>query len=97
MKVTRKDMQFIFICVGAAALVVIAAHLLWPPNTAREGVPISQAHVAEYAYVGSAEREVFHRPDCEWAKKISPQNLLGFKTREDATKSGRTPCKVCKP
>lgn len=28
MKLTRKDIQFIIICVGAAALVVIAAHFL---------------------------------------------------------------------
>jgi hypothetical protein len=39
---TRKDIQFIAICIGATALVVIAAHLLWPPKTAREDVPISQ-------------------------------------------------------
>jgi methylphosphotriester-DNA--protein-cysteine methyltransferase len=45
----------------------------------------------------AAQREVFHRPDCEWAKKINPQNLVGFKTREDAIKSGKRPCKVCKP
>jgi hypothetical protein len=94
---TRKDIQFIAICVGAVALVVIAAHLVWPPKTIREGVPITQSQVAEYAYVASAQREVFHQPDCEWAKKISHQNLVGFKSREDAIKSGRRPCKVCKP
>jgi hypothetical protein len=97
LKMTRKDIQFIFICVGAVALVVITAHLLWPPRTAREDVPISQAQVAEYAYVASAQREVFHRSNCEWAKKISPHNLVGFKSREDAINSGRRPCKVCKP
>jgi len=79
MKLTRKDIQFIVICIGAVALIVIAVHLLWPPGTAREGVPISQAEVVEYAYIASAQREVFHRPDCEWAKKISTQNLVGFK------------------
>jgi hypothetical protein len=94
---TRKDIQFIAICVGAAALVVIAAHLLWPPRTAREGVPTSQAQAAEYAYVASVNSEVFHQPNCKWAKKISPQNLVGFKTREEAIKSGRKPCRVCKP
>lgn len=60
-------------------------------------VKITSGQVAEYAYVASAQREVFHRPDCELAKKISPQNLVGFKTREDAINSGRRPCKVCKP
>jgi hypothetical protein len=31
-KLTRKDIQFIAICIVAAALVVIAAHFLWPPG-----------------------------------------------------------------
>lgn len=97
MRLTRKDIQFIAICVGAAALVVIAAHLVWPPKTPTEGVPITRNEVAEYAYVASVNSEVFHRPDCEWAKKISPRNLVGFKTREDVIKSGRRPCKVCRP
>ncbi len=37
---TRKDIQFIIVCVGATALVVIAAHLIWPPKTPTEGIPI---------------------------------------------------------
>jgi hypothetical protein len=94
---TRKDIQFIAICVGAVALVVIGAHLLWPPAKLAPEVKITSGQVAEYAYVASAQREVFHRPDYEWAKKIILQNLVGFKTREDATKSGRRPCKVCRP
>ena len=82
---------------GEVALVVIAAHLLWPPKSAREGVPISQAQVAEYAYVASANSGVFHQPDCRYAKKISERNLTGFNSRADAINSGRRPCKVCKP
>lgn len=94
---SRKDIQFIAICVGAAALVVIAAYLVWPTKTTREGAPITQSQIAEYAYVASVNSEVFHQPNCRWAKKISPRNLVGFKTREEAIKSGRRPCKVCKP
>jgi methylphosphotriester-DNA--protein-cysteine methyltransferase len=76
---------------------VIAAHLLWPPKTTMERVPITSAEVAEYSYIASVNSEVFHRPACKWAKKIYPRNLVGFKTREDAINSGRSPCKVCKP
>ncbi len=94
---TRKDIQFIAICIGAAALVVIVAHLLWPPKATTESAPITQREVAKYAYVASVNSEVFHNPDCRWAKKISPRNLVGFKSREDAVESGRRPCKVCKP
>ena len=94
---TRKDIQFITICVGAAALVVIAAHLLWPPAKHAPEAQVTQAQVAEYAYIASANSEVFHRPACKWAKKISLRNLVGFKSREDAINSGRRPCKVCEP
>jgi len=85
---TRKDIQFIGICVGAAAVVVIAAYLVWSP---------APTQVAEYAYVASINSEVFHQPDCTWVKKISPRNLVTFKSREDAINSGRRPCKVCGP
>jgi len=94
---TRKDIQFIAICVGAVALVVIAVHLIWPPKAPPEGTPIRQAEAAEYAYVASVNSEVFHQPNCRWAKQISERNLIGFKTREEVVKLGRRPCKVCKP
>ncbi len=48
-------------------------------------------------YVASKKSDVFHYPDCIWAKKISPYNLIKFPTREDALNSGRRPCKVCNP
>jgi len=48
-------------------------------------------------YVGSKKRNVFHRPDCRWAAKIAPQNLVRFRTREEALKAGYRPCKVCRP
>lgn len=48
-------------------------------------------------YVASKKSDVFHYPDCVWAKKISPYNLIKFQTREDALNSGRRPCKVCNP
>jgi len=50
-----------------------------------------------WKYVASKRSEVFHHPDCKWAKKISPKNLIGFKSKEEAIKSGRRPCESCKP
>lgn len=97
-KMTRKDIQFIAICVGAAALVVIAAHLVWPPEAQTVHFDYIQAPQGD-VYVASVNSEVFHKPDCRWANlyKIKPYNLTGFKSREDAVESGRRPCKVCKP
>jgi hypothetical protein len=51
----------------------------------------------EYQYVASKNRPVFHKPDCQPAKRISPENLVGYKTREDAINAGKRPCKRCKP
>ena len=51
----------------------------------------------EWKYVASKNSKVFHRPDCKWAKKISSKNLIGFRSREEAVKSGRRPCRSCEP
>lgn len=52
---------------------------------------------ADFKYVGSKNSNKYHYPDCKWAKKISPKNLVTFKTAEEAVKAGYVPCKVCKP
>lgn len=48
-------------------------------------------------YWSSSKSDKFHRPTCRWAQKISPYNLVTFKTREDALRTGLKPCKECKP
>ena len=59
--------------------------------------PNTKPAAAEYKYVASKNRPTFHKPDCRWTKKISPENLVGYKTREDAINAGKKPCKQCKP
>jgi hypothetical protein len=59
--------------------------------------PAPSPDKAQYAYVASKTGKVFHLPGCPSAKRILPQNLVGFKTREEAITSGRTPCKICNP
>ncbi len=58
-------------------------------------VPVSP----EEYYVASrrSQRFVFHRPDCESAKKIKNDNLIRFDTRDEALDSGYSPCRTCKP
>jgi hypothetical protein len=53
--------------------------------------------IAEYKYVASKNSEVFHTPNCRSAKRISPENMVIYKTREEAIKAGKRPCKVCTP
>ena len=61
------------------------------------GNKITKAETMQYAYVASAERNIFHKPSCRWVKKISEQNLIGFTSRDDAIKSEKRPCKTCQP
>ncbi|AZF90250.1 MAG: nuclease [Phage 5P_2] len=49
------------------------------------------------AYVGNRRSKVFHRPDCEWAQKIAPQNRVEFRNREEAVRARYRLCKVCRP
>ncbi|MHC4172001.1 MAG: Ada metal-binding domain-containing protein [Planctomycetota bacterium] len=59
--------------------------------------PPGKQVVAEYTYVASKNSEVFHKPQCRWAKKISPRNLGGYNSTDEAVKAGKRPCKLCKP
>ena len=42
-------------------------------------------------------REPYHRPDCKWAQRIAPENLVGYDSKEDAEADGHRPCKACRP
>jgi hypothetical protein len=52
---------------------------------------------ADYKYVGSAKSNKYHYPNCEWALKIHPDNLVTFKSAKEALDAGYVPCKVCRP
>ena len=51
----------------------------------------------DYKYVGSSKSNKYHYPNCQWALKIKPKNLVTFKTAKEAQAAGYIPCKVCKP
>jgi hypothetical protein len=51
----------------------------------------------EYGFVSSSSSNVFHKPECRWAQNISKENLVVYKTREEAIKAGKRPCKTCNP
>jgi hypothetical protein len=50
-----------------------------------------------YKYVSSKNSQVFHSPQCRSAKRIKPENLVGYNSREEVLQAGKRPCKVCKP
>jgi hypothetical protein len=59
--------------------------------------PVPVTALNKYKYVASKNSKVFHKPDCRWAQQISPKNLVGYNTRQEAIKAGKRPCKRCKP
>ncbi|SHI46580.1 Ada metal-binding domain-containing protein [Desulfofundulus thermosubterraneus] len=69
---------------GAASSTAAAKEVESKPNT-------------EANYIGNARSKKFHRPDCEWAQKIAPENRMEFRTRAAAMSEGYEPCKVCRP
>jgi methylphosphotriester-DNA--protein-cysteine methyltransferase len=71
------------------------------PSRAADSVDAALPCLASASSTGeccaSSAAEVFHRPACEWARKISPQNLLRYKTRDKASAAGKKPCRICNP
>jgi hypothetical protein len=59
--------------------------------------PVTESTPVEYEYVASKNGKVFHKPDCIWAKKIKPENLVGYSSRKEAINAGKKPCKQCNP
>jgi len=69
-----------------------------PPPVQPQPAPAAQTATAKTGrYVDSVTREPLHRPSCQWAQRISPENREWFATREEAINAGHRPCKVCNP
>jgi hypothetical protein len=47
--------------------------------------------------ISSAQRDVYHRAGCQWARRISAGNAVGYATAADAQADSRRPCQVCRP
>ena len=59
--------------------------------------PVAKSTPAEYKYVASKNSEVFHKPECSSAKRIKPENLIGYGSRDEAINTGKRPCRRCNP
>ena len=44
-------------------------------------------------YVGSKNSDIYHKPECEWAKRIKPENLVCYHSEEEV--KNLTPAKSC--
>lgn len=50
----------------------------------------------DYPYVASKTSSVFHNVTCSYARKISKGKRVYYRTREQAIRDGKRPCKKCK-
>jgi hypothetical protein len=57
----------------------------------------SELLAVENEFVASKNSGIFHKPDCRWAKNISPSNLVSYRNMEEAIKDGKKPCGTCRP
>ena len=49
------------------------------------------------AFVGSSRSPVFHKASCPSVKKLSPNNLVTYGSRDEAIQAGKRPCPICNP
>lgn len=74
---------------------------LWADMNAQSVPPIVRptplARALPDSYVGTINSNIFHHPDCQWAKKIKAENRLVYTSRDEAVAEGRRPCQTCKP
>jgi hypothetical protein len=66
-------------------------------ETDTSAAPEKQVDVAGQKYVASKSSTIFHKPDCRWAGNISQRNLVTYKSKDEAIKAGKRPCKTCNP
>ena len=48
-------------------------------------------------FVAKRDARLFHRVECDWAKKIAESDRLVWKRAAEALEQGRQPCPVCDP
>ncbi|UCE99298.1 MAG: hypothetical protein JSV82_09070 [Planctomycetota bacterium] len=56
-----------------------------------------KSEAIQYEYIASKNSQVFHGPNCSSARRINPENLVGYNNRDEAIQAGKRPCKRCKP
>jgi hypothetical protein len=49
---------------------------------------LNNANDKECVFVGSKNSNKFHKPDCQWAKRIKAENIVCFKSEEEAKSRG---------
>ena len=77
------------------------AGLLEMPETGRKrklaAVGSKAGAISPGVYVASAMSKAFHRPECSSVSGMRDAQLVTYATRDEAMRSGKRPCRQCKP
>jgi len=49
------------------------------------------------AFVANRNSDLYHCPDCSWARKIKPINIIEFASAQEAETKNFLPCRSCNP
>lgn len=66
------------------------------PQTESPPTPIKQEPSPEYCYVGNKDTHIYHKLNCEYAKTMSENRKVYFRSQKEARKAGYRHCYVCK-
>jgi len=70
----------------------VAESQISPPETTNK---LANQDTQTCAFVGSKNSNKYHLPTCRWAKRIKPENIVCFKSTEDAVAKNYQPDKGC--
>ena len=68
-----------------------------PTNAERRAKQNPGSSAGGYQFTGSKGSNVFHKSDCHAVSSISTENLVTYRTRQEAVKASKRPCKWCNP
>lgn len=66
----------------------------WSPHVS---LPLSPSTGSTDAFVGNLVLGIYHVNDCDWVRRISDKNRVGFSTSSEAISHGFKPCRICWP
>jgi hypothetical protein len=98
-EVDGKDLCDLLIEKKLAQKVIEVPH---PPTTSSSTLPQGQngtgnTPATDTQYIAAKSSKVYHRSTCPHAARIDAAKAVTFTTRDEAEKTGRRPCKTCKP
>ena len=66
------------------------------PHKVKMGADEIDTSVQPY-FVANRNSDVYHAPDCKWAKRIKPENSVRFDNAQEAETQNFLPCRSCNP